>query len=374
LEPPIDSALFTGALENTMDVRIAQQRLHNQYVTRPGPADPADLVAWLGAVQAQEYPFAKWGLALRMRSRTTNASIERAFDEGRILRTHVMRPTWHFVTPADIRWMLELTGPRVHRAMSSYNRKQGLDAETLSKAMAVLEQTLEGGRSLTRAELALALERAGIAAKGIRLALLMLYAELEAVVCSGPRRGKLFTYALLPERVPVSPRRTRDEALGELTRRYFSSHGPATIRDFVWWSGLTVADARRGLDITRAQSQVVNGLTYWGFRKQAAGRSLAGMIRLLPIYDEYVIAYRDRKAVPHGPSKIPAAFKSVVFQHALAIEGQVAGTWRTGRDGDQFAIKVIPLRRLSRAERAGIADEAARYSRFLGMPVSLSIA
>ena len=328
----------------------------------------------LGAVQAQEYPFAKWALGLRMRDGVADAAIEHAFTEGRILRTHVMRPTWHFVTPSDIRWMLELTGPRVHRTMASYNRKQGLDAAILTKAMAVLERSLNGGCSLTRAELALSLERAGIRAKGLRLALLMLFAELEGIVCSGPRRGRHFTYALLCERAPASPRRPRDEALGELAKRYFTSHGPATVRDFVWWSGLTVADARRALEITGARSEVANGLTYWSIGRKPAVRSLAGKVHLLPIYDEYLIAYRDRDAVPHGPSTIPSPARSTTFQHAVVIDGQVAGTWRTGRNGDEVAITVVPLRRLSRAERAEIGLQAARFGRFLGGAVSLSIA
>jgi hypothetical protein len=341
-------------------------------VTRPGPGDPADVVRWLGAVQAQEYPFARWALGLRMRSGTIDAAIERAFDEGRILRTHVMRPTWHFVTAEDIRWMLELTGPRVHRAMASYNRKQGLDAPTLRKAMKVLERSLASGHSKTRADLAHELERKGVAARGLRLGLLMLYAELEAVVCSGPREGKQFTYALLSERAPNARRLTRDEALAELTKRYFASHGPATIRDFVWWSGLKVADARRGLEMNRAESESVNGLAYWRLGQQAVRRSIGGLVHLLPIYDEYLIAYRDREAVPHGPANPSAAARSLTFQHALVIGGQLAGTWRTVRNANGVAITVIPLRRLSNTERAGIREQADRYGRFAGSPVALS--
>jgi hypothetical protein len=356
-----------------MDARIAQQRLHNQYVTRQGPTDPEEMVRWMGAVQAQEYPFAKWALALRMRGSGTSAAIERAFDEGRILRTHVMRPTWHFVTPADIRWMLDLTAPRVHRAMASYNRKQGLDAPTLTKAMTSLERALHGGQSRTRTELALELERSRVTAMGVRLALLMLHAELEGLVCSGPRRGKQFTYALLSERAPGSLRLPREEALAELTKRYFSSHAPATVRDFVWWSGLTVADARRGLEMNRARSEVVDGLTYWRVGRQAQGRPLSGMVHLLPIYDEYIIAYRDRVAVPHGPSTFRPVARGVTFQHALIIRGEVTGTWRMTRHGSASAVEVFPLRPLSRPERAGIAERGEQYARFVGVPVPLSI-
>ena len=280
--------------------------MHNQCITRTRRWRPADLVAWLGAVQAQEYPFARWGLALRLPDGTTDAEIERAFDTGRILRTHVMRPTWHFVTPADIGWMLELTAPRVHRAMASYTRRLELDTVTLTRATRVFERTLEGGHYLTRAELGAHLRRAGLAATGIRLALVTLYAELEGVICSGPRRGKEFTYALLSERAP-RPRRLRpDEALAELARRYFASHGPATIRDFVWWSGLRTADAKRGLEMIRARCEVVNGHTYWTVGRTPAGELRPRIAELLPIYDEYLVAYRDRVAVPHGPGTIEA--------------------------------------------------------------------
>jgi hypothetical protein len=257
--------------------------------------------------------------------------------------------------------------------MASYNRKQGLDTATLTKAVTVLERALNGGHSFTRGELALELERADLVAKGMRLGLFMLYAELEGIVCSGPRRGKQFTYALLSERTPGGPCFSREEALAELTKRYFTSHAPATIRDFVWWSGLSVADTRRGLEMNGARSELVNGLTYWRIGRHTAGRPLAGMVHLLPIYDEYIIAYRDRDAVPHGPTTFQPVARAVTFQHALIINGEVTGTWRTIRDGGAVAIEVFPLRRLSRAERAGIAERGEQFARFLGAGVPLSI-
>ena len=333
----------------------------------------ADLVAWLGAVQAQEYQAAKWGLAQRMREGVCDADIDRAFDEGQILRTHVMRPTWHFVTSTDIAWMLQLTGARVQRTVASYNRRQGLDPATLVRAAGIFERALAGGRFLTRPELGAQLSRRGLEVSALQLGLLTLYAELESVVCSGPRRGKQFTYALLSERAPGARRLPRDEALTELTRRYFRSHGPATIRDFVWWSGLTTADARRGLDAIDARSEVVQGLTYWSLGEARIGGP-ASAVLFLPIYDEYMISYRDRVAVPHGPGTLKLATGAVTFQHALVSGGQVAGTWRTARRENRAVVHVLPLRRFTRGERQGIAGTAARYGRFLGTPVSVSIA
>ena len=241
-----------------MNIDIAGQRLINQGIASPIHRRPADIVSWLGAVQAQEYPAAKWALALRTRDGATNDEIERAFDKGHIIRTHVMRPTWHFVAPSDVRWMLELTAPRVHRAMAYQHRQFGLEAATRTRAARIFERALRDGQSLTRAELGAHLARARIKAAGVRLALLTVYAELEGVICSGEKRGKQMTYALLEERVPKAPRVSRDEALAELTRRYFQSHGPATIRDFVWWSGLTAVDAKRGLEMIRAAHVVID--------------------------------------------------------------------------------------------------------------------
>jgi hypothetical protein len=354
---------------------IVEERLRRQYLTRPGRPGAADVVAWFGAVQAQEYAFARWALALRMREGTTDGAIERAFDEGRILRTHVLRPTWHFVTPSDIRWMLELTAPHVHRTMGYYERQLELDTRTLTRGTTIIERALGEGPYLTRADLAVRLARAGLALKGQRLAHVVMYAELEGVICSGPRSGKQFTYALLAERAPAARRLLRDEALAELTRRFFTGHGPATIRDFVWWSGLRSADARRGLEIIRARSEVVDGLTYWMAGRAARAAARRAGVHLLPVYDEYLVAYRDRDAVPHGPSIVRARWGGpVMFLHAVIIGGQVAGTWRTARGRDGTVVDVVPLRSLRPGERRAVSEAAGRYGRFLEVPVSVSIA
>ena len=357
-----------------MDRNIAAQRLWNHQLHRPLRGTPARVVERLGAVQAQEYPFAKWALALRLAGETADAEIEQAFDAGRILRTHVLRPTWHFVTPADIGWMLELTRPRVHSVLACYTRRRGIDPRTLSRATALFERALGGGHHLTRAELGARLASARMTLGSLELALVTMYAELEGVICSGSRRGKQFTYALLSERAPGGRRLSRDESLEELTRRYFSSHGPATIRDFVWWSSLTAAEARRGLEIIRARPRVHDGLTYWGTGRVAALDPAVETVRLLPVYDEYLVSYRDRVAVPHRSSTVHAGSAAVSFRHALVIAGEVAGTWNTRAHHTGIAMNVTPSRRLTRAEQIGVEAAAARYSRFLGRQVSLTIA
>ena len=347
---------------------IGDQRLLNQRVTRPGARRPENLVAWLGVVQAQEYGPAKWALGLRSARGTTDAAIERAVDQGRILRTHVLRPTWHFITPADIRWMLELTAPLVHRRMSTYDRQLGLDAGLMTRATSVIERALGDGRYLTRRELGAHLERAGLPGTSMELAHIAMYAELEGVICSGPRRGKQFTYALLAERAPTARPLPRDEAIAELTRRYFRSHGPATIRDFVWWSGLRTADARRGLEMNRARSHDVDGLTYWTLGRAAhSGSGRKTTVHLLPVYDEYLVAYRDHHAVPRP------AYAIGNLQHALVIGGQVAGTWRTMPGIKGLVVDARALRRLTAVEKRALVQAVTRYRRFLGVPVSLSV-
>lgn len=327
---------------------------------------------WFGGVQAQEYPHAKWALAQRMRSHNRDADVERALDEGRILRTHVLRPTWHFVAAEDLGWMLALTGPRLLRTTALYNRRAGLDERVLARARSLFERILSGHRHLTRVELRAALEGNRIRASTVQFWLLTLHAELHGILCSGPLRGRHATYALLSERATDPPRLTGDEAISELTRRYFQSHGPATVRDFVWWSGLTTADARRGLDIIKARKEVVDGLTSWSSGgDRATSHSVA--VHLLPIYDEYVVAYRDRVAVPHGPPADLEGTASVTFRHALVCGGEIAGTWRVVRRPGRVEVHVTPLRRLRGAERRGVADAAERYARFLGTPVSIAM-
>jgi winged helix DNA-binding protein len=350
-------------------VDVAQLRLQNQRITRPFQRGVEHLVAWFGAVQAQEYGPAKWGLALRLQRETTDAAIERAIDQGCILRTHILRPTWHFVTPADIRWMLELTGPRIQRIMAGYDRRLGLDASVTTRATGVIERVLGEHRYLTRRELGAHLHRAGLPSRSMELAHIAMYAELEGVICSGPRRGKQSTYALLSDRAPDARRLQRDEALAELTRRYFRSHGPATIRDFVWWSGLTTTDAKRGLEMNRARRREMDGLIYWTIGRDPDSRPQSkAILHLLPIYDEFLVAYRDHRAVPRP------AYALGGFQHALVIDRQVAGTWRTTPGTKGMALGVQALGRLTPVERRAAAQAVARYGRFVGVTVSLSFA
>jgi hypothetical protein len=350
-------------------------RLRNQKLTGSGARTPADVVAWLGAVQAQDYSGAKWALGLRTTG-AADADVERAFNDGAILRTHLMRPTWHFVSPADIRWMLALTAPRVHAANAHYYRKVGLDERLFARSRSVLEHALRGGRQLTRTELASALRQAGIAADGMRLAYLMMHAELSAVICSGARRGNQFTYALLDERAPRAGTLRRDEALAEMTRRYVMSHGPVTVRDYVWWSGLTARDAKAGLDMVEPAlaREVIDGRTYWFGRAGSARPVPLPPAFLLPNYDEFLIAYKDRGLVIDGSRSEDGVVRGPdAFVHQVLMDGRLAGSWRRTVKAGSVFIEVAPYRRLSRAATRALTAAAERVGRFVQLPVRLSV-
>ena len=353
---------------------IAERRLANQRITGTAHRHPADVVGWCGAVQAQEYAAATWALGLRMHEGAVQSEVERAFDEGRILRTHLMRPTWHFVTPDDIRWLLALTAPRVHRVLAVYHRQMELDTNTFVRGTTVIERALRDRQYLTRPELGEKLRRSKLVLTGIRLAMLTIYAELEGVICSGPRRGRQMTYALLAARAPAGRQLTRDEALAELTRRYLQSHGPATIRDFVWWSGLLTGDARRGIEIVGARRGDADGLTYWSLDATPATPTRAALVHLLPIYDEYLVAHRDRTAVPYASAVVhPVSGTPVQFQHAVVVDGQVVGTWRMAQKPGPVSISATLLRRLTARERRALTDAIGRYERFRGVPVDVQV-
>jgi hypothetical protein len=348
---------------------ITGTRLRNQRLSGGRLTHPQDVVRWLGAVQAQDYAGAKWALGLRMQ-RSADAQIEAAFNKGKILRTHVMRPTWHFVTPADIRWMLALTAPRVSAAMAPYNRRLELDATVFRRAQRAMVRALRGGRQLTRQELKVVIQRAGVHADGVqRLAHIVMQAELDAVICSGARRGKQFTYALLDERVPMSRPLSRGDAIAELARRYFTSHGPAHVHDFAWWSGLTVADARAGLEaVERVLAyDTVDGRTYW-FPSSVRGPNKTRSAYLLPLFDEYLIAYKDRSAAL-DVSRIAARDP---FSAPIVVNGQVVGGWKRLQNGSSISIALTPFERLGKRDVSAITAAARAYAAFVDIDVELS--
>jgi hypothetical protein len=353
---------------------IAHRRLAGQHLISPTFSEPSEVVRYLGAVQAQDYPGAKWGIAQRMPA-ALDATIEQAMTDGTILRTHVMRPTWHFVTPADIRWMLALTAPRVNALMAYYDRKLELDDDVFRRSNRALTRALRDGKQLTRPELAQVLLRAGFdTSLPQRMGHLMMRAELDAIVCSGARRGKQFTYALLEERVPPAAPLGRAESLYELTTRYFTTRGPATPQDFAWWSGLTVADAKEGLHLAedRLQNETIANKTYWFDPAVKPPARVQRIAHLLPNYDEYFISYKDRSAIGNALRTLDReTITEVLFAHVIAVDGQLVGGWKRVLDKRAVVIELNLLARLTAAEKRLIAAAAERFGAFLQLPVEV---
>ena len=348
----------------------------NQHLVGKPFKTVVEVVRWFGAMQAQEYAAAKWAIGQRV-SGVTDAAIDREFDRGAILRTHVMRPTWHFVLPADTRWLQELTAPRVNAMSAYYSRQLELDAVTYRRSNAAIAKALRDGKQLTRTELAQVLRKAGIVAAGPRLAYLVMRAELDAVIGSGARCGKQFTYALLEERAPGAKRLDRDEALAELVTRYFTSHGPAQVQDFVWWSGLTGADTKRGIEIAqrRLAREVVGEKTYWSAASAIRPSRSTPTVHLLPTYDEYVVAYGDKGPIfDESNFTSTASLQTVLARHILIVNGQLLGGWRNAVTKGEAVINVEPLAKLDRVAREGVQAEAERYGTFMERPVRLVVA
>lgn len=351
---------------------VTHRRLVNQYLA-PGTAlgTPADVVSRLGAVQAQDYLGAKWAVAQRTQSATDDV-VEQAVIDGTILRTHVLRPTWHFVTPADIRWMLALTGKRVSAAMAYYDRTMGLDDSIFRRSNRAIAKVLSMGEHLTRSELLRGLKRSGIdLSSPQRLAHLMMRAELDAIVCSGVRHGKHSTYALLEQRVPSAPSIDRDEALFRLTRLYFATRGPAAASDFVWWSGLTMTDVKRGIEAVGASliTETIDGTTYWS-SESVAGATAQGPVPgyLLPNYDEYFVSYKNRSIIGERLKSAKVDSPTIsLLGNGIVLDGQLVGAWKRTLKPRQVRLDLNLAVPLGRAERKSVDTACRRYADYLGL-------
>ncbi len=326
------------------------------------------------AVQSQDYPGAKWALGQRVAG-ATETEIDRAFDAGELIRTHVLRPTWHFVAPDDLRWLLALTGPRVHQASGYQYRLLDIDAAAAGRAADVFRRVLAGGNALTREELGGALGDAGMPASGMRLGYLVSHAELEAIVCSGPRRGRRQTYALVDERVPPSRARPREEALAELARRYVEGHGPAQAIDLAWWSGLTLRDARLALESASPPlvRERLNERDFYAapdeLRAPGKATEVGPVVHLLPNYDELLIAFRDRSDGMDPALPPPARVAAEILNHVIVRAGLGVGGWRRKDDRREIRVALNPLVPLSAGERDGARRALDRLSQFLARPV-----
>jgi hypothetical protein len=296
---------------------------------------------------------------------TSEEVIEQAITEGKILRTHLLRPTWHFVLPQDIRWLLTLTAPRINAINAAMSKKFELTDHIFAKSNAALEKALAGNRQLTRPELVNVFEQAGIATDELRFTILLMRAELDQVICSGARIGKQFTYALLDDRAPLTPVLTHEEALTKLARGYFNSRGPATLYDFANWSGLTLTDAGIGLEHIKSQliSDVIDGRTYWMPDSITDLPSPKTKAYLLPAFDEFAIAYKDRDALVN-PEYLKQA-RHVIFDPAIVVDNQVVGTWKRTLKAKSVDINLNLFGSLNKTQEKAVEVATSKYRKFL---------
>ena len=352
---------------------ITRLRMCNQQIEGSDLKTAKELVSWMGAMQAQDYAMAKWAIGQRLPG-STDASVEAAYNRGDILRTHLMRPTWHFVSADDISWMLDLTAPRIKQALKAREKQLELNETIYSKSRDMLERMLSDGLSMTREELIQEFANIHIQTNENRLSHILMWAELDGIICSGPIRKNKLTYSLLADRVPNKKTVTRDEALAMLAMRYFNSHGPATLRDFVWWSGLSVTEARKALEMikTSFQSETIGTETYWFAGELKNTHPLSPSVHLLPAYDEYLISYTDRSAALATVHNKKTISNNGIFHPVIVVNGQVEGLWKRNTVRDMVKIETSHFQLHDPETRQGIENEAARYGHFLDKRVELS--
>jgi len=365
------------------DRDVVDRRLAGLGLVAPSFRTPEDAVRRLVAVQAQDIGPAKWSTAQRIlpAEAIKEPALDAALADGRILRTHVLRPTWHFVLPDDIRWLIALTGPRIQALAAYMYRSNDLTESLRGHSNEVIERALEGGRSLTRAELRSRLDAAGFATDGFRIGYLMMHAEVTGLVCSGPPQGTTQTYALLAERAPATRSLGRDAALVELARRYFTSHGPATVKDFRTWCSLTTGDARLGLDGAGAalQRERYRDLEWWcGTAADAADaadppRDPSPTVKLIQAYDEYLMGYLEtRSVVDMDGAAAWVRTERAIYVGVVLLDGQVAGHWKRTVTDASVHIDVQLRLPFDAAQTDALQAAANRHGAYLGMPASVA--
>ena len=342
----------------------ARARMVGLGLWRPAATDPKGVVERLVAMQAQEHAYARWSVGQRCGA--SASVVDAAFDAGGILRTHVLRPTWHYTSPADLRWLLALTGPRLEAANARRDAELDLDARTLRRATDVIADAVATGPA-TRRELADELQRRRISPADQRMPHILFHAELRMLVCSGPMRGKEHTYVPFDDRVPAGPTFTEDGALAELARRWFATRGPASLRDFRWWSGLPAGPASAALAAVAPElsSYEQDDRTYWF--ADAARAPKGPQVDLVQCYDEAIISYsetRDVLATEQVTFKVPGS--SDGFTHVLLCDGVLLGHWRVRRlSRGEVELETRLARAIDDREQAALDAAVARYEQFV---------
>ena len=350
---------------------IVQQRLSNQLISHSQLSDPAGVVQWMGAMQAQDYYASLWAIGMRIQKseKVSDAVIEQAIAERKVVRTWPMRGTLHWVAPADARWMLRLLTPRIIKGSAGRYRQLELDEATILKSRTIIERALEGNNQLTRPELYHLLEQERIPTHEQRGIHILGHLAMSGIICMGIKKGNQHTFVLLDEWLPAYQIPEGDEALSMLASRYFTSHGPATVYDFATWAGLKVTDARKGLELVNpAFEQVtVDGQSYWfsAFSKEANPTKGNAEVWLLPAFDEMLCGYRDRSAILHSADVKATILKNGIIRPIVVMGNQAVAAWKRTIKKDQVLIGFSFFKNLSKRDKKILEEKAGDFGSFL---------
>jgi len=345
---------------------IANFRLISQQVTATEFKTAGEIVRWMGAMQAQDYPMARWAIGIRLPG-STNLNIEDSLNRGEILRAHVLRGTWHFVVPEDILWMMNLTAPQMKSSLAFRHRQLELSGDMLMKSMTVVEKAFSRNDHLFRDELVGEFKKAGIPVDNNRASHLLFWAELEGLVCSGPIINNKQCYTILEHYKLKTPKLSKEEALAKLAGKYFHSHFPATLQDFSWWSGLNLTDARLGLELNKAGliSETVGSLTFWFPADFSSPDDNPGSVYLLPAYDEFIISYKTREAALAAGHQKKVISSNGIFRPVIVVNGQVSGLWKRTISNNKVIIEAEYYRSHNKKELNSLLQASVNFGHFL---------
>jgi hypothetical protein len=362
-----------------INFRLATQHIHY------GLDTPEEVLESMGAIQAQDYTASLWAIGLRCKEGTTIKDIERAINERKIARTWLMRGTIHFAASKDIHWMLKLFAPRLLHTAMMRDQHLGLSNNTVEKTKMLFYNSLKKEKQLTRKEMYKVLEKAGIPSKN-NLGYHMLYrAAWDGLICFGPYLGKEQTFVLMDDHIKERHALSAEQANAELAKRYFQSHGPATIKDYVWWSGLTVKDAKAGIEKAESviKEEVINGKIYY-MPKKIPKLNNTQSVHLLPAFDEYLVSYADREAMLGNPQmqralngtlntgKVSIIHSNGTFVPVIVVDGEVVGTWSRKIIKEKLTITLKQYVKLDNVQLREAKEEAKKYGNFFGLETTVN--
>ncbi|RJP72724.1 MAG: winged helix DNA-binding domain-containing protein [Ignavibacteriales bacterium] len=347
-------------------INIPKLRLYSQQVSGSGIKSAKELVNYMGAMQAQDFAMAKWAIGLRVPD-LTEQKVEEAFNKGEILRTHLLRPTWHIVSSDDIYWMLDLTAYRIKNSLRTRHNELELTAKVLSKSNLIIEKSLLENGQLSREELVERLNAAKISTDKNRASHIFLNAELEGIICSGEIKKGKPAYALLGERVPVKKSFSRDESLTMLAKKYFGSRSPATIQDFTWWSGLPTSDVKTAVENIKQDlsSELINNKSYLVNNNSGKNVNEKETVFALAAFDEYIISYKDRSDLLPSDNIGKAIMKNGMFKATIVQNGQVVGIWNRTIKKENVIIKAEYFKKMNKTNLEEIEKVFTQYGKFL---------